>query len=329
MSATKTAPPPHDLDAEESLLGAMLLAARAIEAAVEHVVTNDFYKPAHGHIFHAILTLHAAREPADPVTVAATLRQAGILDDIGGVAVLSSLQAGAPPTSNAGKYAAIIKGCAVRRRLIGAAGEMWAAAQDGDVDGALAIMEDARRTLASQSETDSWQEVDLQAVLDGDVESVVPLFMQRTDGEALAYPGKMHTYSAEPEAGKSWLALLAALQQIERGTSSEEKVRTSSVQDNANLICSCGPRGTPGSCDKEKFRAEVVTAARLLNEAASRVLGADASLKRAANLIDREAPHAPADYHDAAPRVVSRSELARAQAAQQRRALRGEGYGAA
>ena len=115
----------------------------------------------------------------------------------------------------------------------------------------------------------------------------------------------------------------------ERGTSSEEKVRTSSVQDNANLICSCGPRGTPGSCDKEKFRAEVVTAARLLNDAASRVLGADAALKRAANLIDREAPHAPAGFHDAAPRVVSRSELARAQAAQQRRALRGEGYGAA
>ena len=195
----------------------MLLAARAIEAAVEHVATDDFYKPANGHIFHAIITLHAAREPADPVTVAASLRQAGILDDVGGVAVLSSLHAGAPPTSNAGKYAAIIKGCAVRRRLIGAAGEMWAAAQDGDVDGALAIMEDARRTLASQSEADSWQEVDLQAVLDGDVESVVPLFMQRTDGEALAYPGKMHTYSAEPEAGKSWLALLAALQQIERG----------------------------------------------------------------------------------------------------------------
>ena len=126
--------------------------------------------------------------------------------------------------------------------------------------------------------------------------------------------------------GYQWLYAIG----YSRGTSGEEaKVRTSTTQDTSSLICTCGPDGIPGTCDKEKFRSQVAGAAELLNRAAAMVLGADAALKRAANLIDRDAPHAPADYHDTAPRVVSRSELARAQAAKQRRTDRGEGYGAA
>ena len=62
--------PPHNLEAEESLLGAMLLSRDAIVAAVEgHVESYDFYKPAHGHIYDAVLSLYSQGEPADPVTV--------------------------------------------------------------------------------------------------------------------------------------------------------------------------------------------------------------------------------------------------------------------
>jgi replicative DNA helicase len=69
--------PPHNLEAEESLLGAMLLSRDAITAAVEaHVESSDFYKPAHGHIYEAIQSLHGQGEPADPVTVAEELRRA-------------------------------------------------------------------------------------------------------------------------------------------------------------------------------------------------------------------------------------------------------------
>jgi replicative DNA helicase len=93
---------PNDLQAEESLLGAMLLSRDAIAAATEILGADDFYKPAHGHIFDAITTLNAAGEPADPVTVADELRRAGLLDAIGGPATLVTLQAGTPATSNAG-----------------------------------------------------------------------------------------------------------------------------------------------------------------------------------------------------------------------------------
>jgi len=117
--------PPHNLQAEESLLGAMLLSRDAIVAAAEvGVAPDDFYKPAHGHIYDAVITLYGAGEPADPVTVADELRRADLLDAIGGPAVLVSLQAGTPATSNAARYARIVEEHALLRRLIGVAGEI-------------------------------------------------------------------------------------------------------------------------------------------------------------------------------------------------------------
>lgn len=117
--------PPHNLDAEESLLGAMLLSRDAIVAATEvGLGADEFYKPAHGHVFDAIVTLYGAGEPSDPVTVAEELRRAGLLDAIGGPAILVSLQASTPATSNAARYARIINELALLRRLIGVAGEI-------------------------------------------------------------------------------------------------------------------------------------------------------------------------------------------------------------
>jgi replicative DNA helicase len=116
--------PPHNLQAEESLLGAMLLSRDAIAAAVEACSANDFYKPAHGHVFEAITSLYGQGEPVDPVTVADELRRAELLDAIGGPATLISLQANTPATANAGRYAHIVEEHALLRRLIGVAGEI-------------------------------------------------------------------------------------------------------------------------------------------------------------------------------------------------------------
>jgi replicative DNA helicase len=116
--------PPHNLAAEESLLGAMLLSRDAISAASMECQAEDFYKPAHGHIFEAILRLHGQGEPADPVTVADELRRADLLDAIGGPAVLVTLQANTPATSNAASYAKIVTEHSLLRRLIGVAAEI-------------------------------------------------------------------------------------------------------------------------------------------------------------------------------------------------------------
>ena len=117
--------PPHNLEAEESLIGAMLLSGDAIAAAVNiHLSADDFYKPVHGHIYDAICTLYAQGEPVDPVTVAEELRRADLHDLVGGLPALLSLEARTPATSNAARYARIVEDHALLRRLIGVAGEI-------------------------------------------------------------------------------------------------------------------------------------------------------------------------------------------------------------
>ncbi|MGH9245797.1 MAG: replicative DNA helicase [Acidimicrobiales bacterium] len=116
--------PPHNLQAEESLLGAMLLSRDAIANAVEVVGADDFYKPAHGHIFEAVTSLFAAGEPVDPVTVAEELSRAGLLEAIGGPASLVTIQANTPATTSAARYARIVEEHSLLRRLIQVAGEI-------------------------------------------------------------------------------------------------------------------------------------------------------------------------------------------------------------
>ncbi len=116
--------PPHDLQAEESLLGAMMLSAQAIADAAGVVTASDFYKPAHGHIYDAIHTLYASGQPVDSVTVADELRRADLLESLGGPAVLAQIIASTPATTNAGRYARIVEEYALLRRLIGVAGEI-------------------------------------------------------------------------------------------------------------------------------------------------------------------------------------------------------------
>lgn len=116
---------PHNDEAEQSLLGAMLLARQAIEAAVPIVRPEHFYKPAHVHICEAIYDLHATGEPADPITVANHLRRRyGTLEGIGGDSRLVELQANGPAISNAARYASIVEETAGLRLLIGVAGEI-------------------------------------------------------------------------------------------------------------------------------------------------------------------------------------------------------------
>src|SRR3954465_2991806 len=96
--------PPHNLQAEESLLGAMLLSKDAIASAVETVSPEDFYKPAHGHLFEAIQTLYGRGEPVDPVTVPEELRRADLLDALGGRQAILRIQVGTPAAANAAHY---------------------------------------------------------------------------------------------------------------------------------------------------------------------------------------------------------------------------------
>src|SRR5271166_901611 len=131
--------PPHNFEAEESVLGAMLLSRDAIAVVVEQVGAEDFYKPSHAHIYAAITSLYARGEPADLVTVPEELRRAGALEASGGTAALISLQANTPAISSASRYARIVQEHALLRRLIGVAHEIAEMGYEvpSDVAGAL------------------------------------------------------------------------------------------------------------------------------------------------------------------------------------------------
>ncbi len=224
--------PPHNLEAEESLLGAMILSRDAIATAVETCSSEDFYKPAHGHIFDAIVSLYGQGEPADPVTVADELRRAGLLDPAGGAAQLISLQANTPAISNAQRYARIVEEHALLRRLIAVAAEIaeigYQVPEDvtGAVDQAEAIVyEVAQRrvvdSMASLRELLDKSLDHLEALYErGDSITGVPTGYHDLD-ERLAglQPSNLVIVGARPAAGKTSFALgLAAHAAIEANT---------------------------------------------------------------------------------------------------------------
>jgi replicative DNA helicase len=110
--------PPHDLDAEKSLLGAMLLSADATAVGLSKVKTEDFYRQAHQRIFVAMSALFAKGEPCDVVTLAARLESTGELEQVGGKTYLLDVVNTVPLAGNVGQYAEIVKRMSMLRRLI-------------------------------------------------------------------------------------------------------------------------------------------------------------------------------------------------------------------
>jgi len=116
--------PPQSLEAEESVLGGVLLDNTALDRVLEFVRADDFYREAHRRIFRAMITLAERNEPADLVTLPETLRQRGELQDVGGASYLAELAERVPTAANVTHYARIVREKAILRSLIGAATEI-------------------------------------------------------------------------------------------------------------------------------------------------------------------------------------------------------------
>jgi replicative DNA helicase len=116
------------VEAEESVLGSILMSAEAANVALEKLHTEDFYRPAHQNIFQAISDLFNANQPIDAVTVSEALRRSGALDRVGGVGFLTGLIDAVPTTSNIEYYAGIVEEHALRRRLLRVGGDIGALA---------------------------------------------------------------------------------------------------------------------------------------------------------------------------------------------------------
>lgn len=110
--------PPQNLEAEQAVLGAMLIEENAIAIILEILDKDFFYKGSHKKIFSAIVELYAGNEPVDLVTLTHLLKKKGILDDVGGAAYLTTLTSLVPTAANAIHYAKIVKEKYLLRSLI-------------------------------------------------------------------------------------------------------------------------------------------------------------------------------------------------------------------
>ncbi|MCX6513043.1 MAG: replicative DNA helicase [Actinobacteria bacterium] len=143
--------PPNNLEAEESLLGAMLLSADSTSMALEMLAVDDFYKPAHSHIFQAISLLHDRGEPVDAVTVTNELKSMGLFEAVGDPGLLVTLQSSTPSAAHAHYYAEIVEKHATLRRLLVATGEIADDAY-GVPEDVAAVVDDAERKILAVAE---------------------------------------------------------------------------------------------------------------------------------------------------------------------------------
>ncbi len=110
--------PPHNVEAEESVLGSMLMSKDAIAEVLELLREEDFYRPAHRTVFRSVLELYSHGQAVDAITVAEGLRRNGELADVGGAPFLHTLVSSVPTAANAAFYARIVKEAGILRRLI-------------------------------------------------------------------------------------------------------------------------------------------------------------------------------------------------------------------
>ena len=120
--------PPHSTEAEQSVLGGLLLDNLAWDRAADLIGESDFYRWEHRHIYAAIGSLIAASKPADVITVHEVLQSLGKADDCGGLAYLNALAQSVPSAANVRRYAEIVRERAVLRKLITASDEIATAA---------------------------------------------------------------------------------------------------------------------------------------------------------------------------------------------------------
>src|SRR6202162_2999253 len=131
--------PPHDLDAEMSVVGSILLDPLSIAKILQFLHPEDFYRENNGQIYRAALDLFAAGEPIDNVTLAAQLQTMGLLDRVGGRAQLASMQGAVPTAANIEYYGRIVKEKAYKRRLISAGSNIAGFGYDDGIEAEEAI----------------------------------------------------------------------------------------------------------------------------------------------------------------------------------------------
>jgi replicative DNA helicase len=215
--------PPQNIEAEESVLGAMLLSATAIGAVTEVLEASDFYRESHGTIYKAALALYGKGEPVDAITLANELDERSELERVGGTAKIAELAAVVPATSNAEHYARIVKEMATLRGLVRVGQEIQRLGQTrpGETTDLVDRAEQMVFDLAQQRVTGDFAHI--HDLLNESFARIMHLYEAGVDvtGTPSGFreldkitsgfqPGNLIIIAARPSMGKSALALCMA-----------------------------------------------------------------------------------------------------------------------
>ncbi|SFD74781.1 replicative DNA helicase [Streptomyces aidingensis] len=214
-----TQAPPQDLEAEQCVLGGMLLSKDAITDVVDVLEPGFFYKPAHEIVYRTVARLFAQGEPADPITVADALAKSGELARAGGPGYLHALVQTVPTAANAAYYAEIVYERAMLRRLLTAGQRVTALAQAGEGD-----IEELQDAAAAELNAAIMQRADTETLpIGADDQDLIDTIETYQRGEQATgiptgfidldsltgglMPGQMVIIAARPALGKSTLAM--------------------------------------------------------------------------------------------------------------------------
>ena len=228
MSVTEIVPrnddfertPPHDVAAEQCVLGGMLLSKDAISDVIEVIRPADHYRPAHQLIHEAILDLYSRGEPADAIMVANELTRRAEITRVGGAPYLHTLISSVPTAANAGYYARIVRERAILRRLVEAGTRIvqFGYAGEADVD---ELVDRAQAEVYAVTERRASEDYhSLSEIMPGALDEIEAIGSRNgvltgvptgfADLDALTnglHPSQMVVIAARPAMGKSTLAL--------------------------------------------------------------------------------------------------------------------------
>src|ERR1700744_5601319 len=208
--------PPHDVAAEQCVLGGMLLSKDAISDVIEVIRPTDHYRPAHQLIHEAILDLYGRGEPADAITVANELTRRGEIARVGGGPYLHTLIASVPTAANAGYYARIVRERAVLRRLVEAGTRIVQFGYQGEADADELVDRAQAEVYAVTDRRTSEDYHSLSEIMPGALDEIEAIGSRGgvltgvptgfSDLDALTnglHPGQMIVIAARPAVGKA------------------------------------------------------------------------------------------------------------------------------
>ncbi len=215
--------PPHSVEAEQAVLGGLMLDATAWDGVADLIEARDFYRRDHQLIFEAIAGLVDKRSPCDAVTVSEALSGKGLVDEVGGLAYLARLTRDTPSAANVRAYAGIVRDHALLRQLVNAGGEIAAMALETRGRPPGELVEEAERRVFEIAERGTRTRAGFQTVRD-----ILPRTIDRIDmlhqnpgaftGVATGYteldkmtvglqPGDLVIIAGRPSMGKTTLAV--------------------------------------------------------------------------------------------------------------------------